>query len=99
MTFQKLHCALISAACAGIIPFAAALSQAAEFGMSEFKMTEFKMDEYKVSVSLPDTGKPPVLKKFVVQNSSASSSPAKQPQNDAQKQKTPSVPSLPTTKK
>jgi len=70
--------------------------------MSEFKITEFKMADYKNSVSLPDTGPLPVIqvKKFVVQNSSANPSPAKQPQNDAQKKaQTPSVPSLTTTKK
>lgn len=47
MTFQKLHCALIAAACAGIVICAAALSHAVDF-----KMQPFTMQPYTISADL-----------------------------------------------
>jgi hypothetical protein len=43
MTFQKLHCALIAAACSGIVICAAALSHAGELKIQPFTMTPFEI--------------------------------------------------------
>lgn len=49
ITFQKLHCALIFTACAGIVICASALSHASELKFAEINVPEFKSVEFKMT--------------------------------------------------